>query len=454
MIKRDVSHFHLVLCFFFRHCEYDKHVHDYDTMQINYLAIDELTSFTEWIYLYLTIERVRVPKYLKGVLPAISRTGSNPGNIGHNWVNNRFIKPNPLGNIILKDSRSGMKRIFIPATIDDNPYADEDYKRDLDALPEAERRAKKYADWSAYEGLVFTEFREKPYPGEPPNALHMVEPFEIPAWWPRIVAMDWGHNAMTYIAYGAISPDSRLVQYREQAFRKTKIVDWCAEVKPYIDKENPVDIVICHSANQHRGEPHTILEQVSDALNQPIRLGERDRISGKTLLHEYLRWKPLPIGPTVERKYDHDFAEWILRNRGVKEYKSYLDSFVDREPEKNLPKFIIFNTCQLMKESILACNYEKENKDGKKKEDVAEFDGDDPYDTVRMLLHAADNFFLQSSETQEKLKKQAELLKFLQNTGDQTTFYRNARKLESEEAILPVSHYNHRKGFYGNSYRH
>ena len=45
--------------FFFGHCENEDDVHNYDSMQPNYVAFDELTSFTEWQYLYITLERCR-----------------------------------------------------------------------------------------------------------------------------------------------------------------------------------------------------------------------------------------------------------------------------------------------------------------------------------------------------------------------------------------------------------
>src|SRR5262245_7742197 len=95
--------------YFFGHCENEKDVHNYDSMQPNYAAFDELTSFTEWIYLYITIERVRVTQNLMGELPMIVRSGSNPGNIGHPFVYKRFIKPHPAGGKIIK-GRGGIKR--------------------------------------------------------------------------------------------------------------------------------------------------------------------------------------------------------------------------------------------------------------------------------------------------------------------------------------------------------
>ena len=135
--------------FFFGHCEDEEDVHNYDSMQPNYVAFDELTSFTEWQYLYITLQRVRAA--VGSGLPAIVRSASNPGNIGHNWVRARFIDPCPEGFKVVQN-KAGVKRIFIPATVKDNPYVSQQYLNQLESLPEAEKQAKLYGRWDAYEG--------------------------------------------------------------------------------------------------------------------------------------------------------------------------------------------------------------------------------------------------------------------------------------------------------------
>lgn len=428
--------------YFFGHCEHEDDVHKYDSMQINYCAFDELTSFTEWQYLYITIERVR-KSTLHGELPSIVRSGSNPGNIGHVWVRKRFIDPCKEGNKIIV-GRGGVKRIFIPATIEDNPHIDPSYKASLDALPEAERKAKKFGDWSAYEGQVFDEFRDKKIPDEPENAIHVIEPFRIPLFWPKIVAIDWGFQALTYALFGAVSPNKKLIAYQERAFKQEKIEEWGAKLRPLIDQADPADIIICHSAGQNRGEPHTILEQVETALGRSLRLSEKDRIAGKMLLHEYFRWKPIDQFYDPNLKYDDEFASWILRNKGLEYYKSYLAQFNPPEPEMNLPKFQCFN-CPILVDTIKACVYDPKNP-----EDILEFSGDDPYDTVRYLVSATDRFFSNASDAQVKLHQQQELIEHLERTHDMTSFYHRARIMESKETIVsrPISP-KRRRGFYG-----
>jgi hypothetical protein len=427
---------------FFGHCENEDDVHNYDGMEINLYTPDELTSFTEYIYTYIGFTRVRTgnPK-----LPAVIRASGMPGDIGHAFVKKRFIDPAPLGGKIIV-GRGGNKRIYIHSTYKDNINGDKNYGQSLEALPsEAERRAKKYGDWSSYEGTVFDEFREKHFPTEPDNALHVVDPFSIPKHWPRIVAIDWGFSAMCSVGWAAISPDRRLYVYRHQSFYREKIEEWTPKVKLFIDRDQPSDIVICHSANQHRGDPHSILEQVTEGLKTPVRLGERDRISGKVLIHEFLRWRQPEITvPTEVAQIDHDLAGWIYRNKGPLEYQNYLRSFQLETNNEVIPKLLFFNQpdVKMVWDALKQCVYVKAQKDGKRKEDVAEFDGDDPYDMLRMLVHSADQFFNAAGAAQEKLDSIDRVMKQYEASGDMTGFYRNMRRVESAESVQPIRRFH------------
>ena len=439
------------------HCQDEKDVHQYDSMEISLFTPDEITSLTEYIYLYIAFERNRAPK--NSGLPSITRGAGMPGGIGHTFTKKRFVDPYPAGGKIIV-GRGGNKRIYIHATLADNEdYIDPSYSQSLEGRPDAERKAKKYGDWSAYLGQVFDEFRDKQYPDEPENALHVIQPFEIPSWWPKMVIGDWGFAAMTYIGFYAISPSKRLYLYRELYWLKTKIAEWAPVVKDFCDKENPRIVKFCKSAGQERGQEHTIQQQISEALSRPIDLSTNtpgSRVAGKMQLHEYLRWKPKPVIPPSEMPvYDESYAMWIYRNKGEIDYKNYLRMFNPPESEDNIPKLQIFlcddefhenhpNCCPVMIDSIKACNYDKP-RNNKVAEDVAEFEGDDPYDDLRYAVDSADRFFDEAAEEFKKVQNQAALIARLSNTNDWTAFYRNSRKLEEESSgIKMIPRYHHR----------
>jgi hypothetical protein len=430
---------------FLGHCENEDDVHQYDTMQINLYTPDELTSITEWIYLYIAFQRVRTPV---PELPAIIRAAGMPGGIGHTWTHKRFIKPAPKGGKILV-GRGGNKRIYIHSTLEDNKHIDPNYKQSLHGITiEAERKAKLYGDWDAYQGQVFDEFRDRKFNDEPENAIHVIPAFEIPAWWPRVVVGDWGFRAMTWIGYGAISPTRRLYIYREQYWVKTKISEWAQYVKVHIDRENPRLIRFCKSAGQDRGQEHTIQQQIEEELNTSVELSNNtpgSRIAGKLLIHEYLRWKPKEINESELPAYNEEYAMWIMRNRGMIEYKTYLDSFKPKEPETNIPKLQIFkDCCPILVEAIKACSYDKP-KGNKPAEDISEFDGDDPIDALRYMVDTAENFFDDANQEFKRIQMQENLIQQLSTSNDWTAYYRNSEKLESEfeETIKPVSRYRH-----------
>lgn len=419
---------------FFGHCENEDDVHKYDSMEINLYTPDELTSFTEFIYLYIGFQRTRAP--INSGLPAIIRAGGMPGGIGHTWVRKRFIDPNPKGGTILV-GRGGNKRIYIHATHADNPYVDPAYSQSLEALPEAEKQAKKYGSWDAYLGQVFEEFRERPYPDEPANALHVIEPFEIPEWWPRIVALDWGYSAMTWVGFGAISPDKRLYIYRELHWKRTKIEEWAPLVKQFIDRENVRIIKVCKSAGQDRGQEHTIQEQIESALGRSVELTTNtsgSRVAGKMMVHEFLRWKEAPKIHEVLMPFSENQALWLLRNRGIDAYNSYLKNYEQLvEEPAAIPKLQIFNTCKELINSIKSCVYDKA-----RPEDVMEFDGDDPYDGLRYLVDAADRYFTESSSELENIRAREELAMDFAEKQDWHRLFMRARALESQNQIRPV----------------
>lgn len=434
---------------FLAHCEDESDVSKFDSMEINLYTPDELTSYTEYIYLYIGFTRVRTSD---PTLPAIIRGAAMCGGIGHTWNKNRFIEPykkeglDPYAfppKVIV--GRGGNKRIYIHSTLLDNPHVDPGYAQSLDALPEAERRAKKFGDWDAYLGQVFDEFRDKHYPDEPNNALHVIDSFDIPYWWPKIVIGDWGFAAMCWVGFAAISPSGRVYIYRELHWTKTKIAEWAPYLKEFIDREEPRIIRFCKSAGQDRGQEHTIQQQISEALGRNVELTNNSpgsRVAGKQLLHEYLRWKPKHI-PTKEKiEYNEELALRIWRTRGEKEYKDYLSLFKPAEEENNLPRLQIFSECTQLIQAIKMCSYDKP-KNNKPAEDVAEFNGDDPYDGIRYIVDAADQFFQDSSEEWKKVQKQQAIIDDLSKGGDFTAYYRNMKSVESDEMTIVASRYRH-----------
>lgn len=421
----------------FSYLDKDKDARDHDTAEYHYAAFDELTAFTEFMYRYITS---RVRSTLDGVAPIV-RSATNPGNIGHVWVRDRFVADAREGNTILYDEIAKSKRVFIPAKLTDNPYLmkkDPDYINRLRLLPVAEQKAKIEGDWWTFSGQVFDEYREAPYPDEPSNACHVVPDFEPPAWWPRIVAADWGYSAYTWVGWAAISPDSRCFVYREYCHHREDISVWGANIRraSQFELDSIVAKVLDPSAWQKRGTK-TVAEQVEEATEWRWEQADNDRIGGKLLVHEFLRWRPRPARYVPKDGYNEDTFQWVLRNRGSEAAAAYYAMFQPEPPEGNIPRLQITKSCVELRRTIPLCVYEQ--KDGFNTEDVAEWQGndehpgDDPYDGVRYLLKAVDRFCRQSSREHTKRSRLASIQQRLEETGDWNTYYRQMGKMEAEQ---------------------
>lgn len=409
----------------------------HDTAEFHYAAFDELTHFEEGEYTYIASSRVRSTDR---ELPACVRSASNPGNIGHGWVRSLFVEPDRegLGDTILFDESTKTYRAFVRARLTDNPYlmkSDPNYINRLRRLPPAEYKAKVEGDWWVFAGQVFTEWREIYLPSEPRYALHVVDAFIIPSYWPRVISIDWGgtnpdRKAQTIAGWYAISPGRRVFKYREYS-SKDKITIWASDVARLSTGEPIKRVVLDPSAWASRGERHTIQQQFVNASGFRIcEKANNDRLGGKQLLHEYLRWTPKPARYVPPEGYDEELAQRIYRIKGTRALMEYKEMFLPEKPEGNLPKLLVFRNCMETINVIPKCVYNDPSKAGKNPEDVREFDGDDAYDETRYGVNAAEDLLDSPDAELENLVAQGVIVDRLERTGDQTSYYRAMEKFE------------------------
>jgi hypothetical protein len=434
----------------FGYAEHEADVRKYDTTEYNYMAFDEVTSFTEFMYLYLSFTRVRSSDEN---LPAFVRSGTNPGNIGHNFFRTRFVDPCHSGGVVLRESRKidgimrSFNRIFIKSLATDNEVGmknDPTYVFRLNQLPEAEKAAKLYGDWYTFEGQVFEDFRDgkdyQKFSDEPDTACHVIEPFEIPAYWPRVLSIDWGYAANNVAGEYAINPypsskyPATIYKYRETVRNKTKVSVWAKELHDIYERENLsfTDFVLDPSAWGNRGDEFTLVEQISEHLGITPRKADNDRISGKILLQEMLRWRVRPT-LTSDEIYSSETAARISRTQGPKALKAYNDSFIPQEIDRFLPKFQIFKSCTETIKTIPLCVYAKDQKDGSPAEDVAEFKGDDAYDETRYGLKACQHYLDFGKQEYQKEQKIAQIEQAFEKSGDLTSYYIKMSSVQASE---------------------
>jgi predicted phage terminase large subunit-like protein len=111
----------------------------YQSAEFQFVGFDELTQFQELDYRYL-FSRLRRLK--DSPVPIRMRAASNPGNLGHEWVKERFVTNGKRD-----------RRPFIPARLRDNPYLDQEaYLRSLAELDPITRAQYLSGDWDVHQG--------------------------------------------------------------------------------------------------------------------------------------------------------------------------------------------------------------------------------------------------------------------------------------------------------------
>lgn len=188
------------LAFGYLETENDKF--QYQGAEYQYIGFDELSQFTKTQYTYL-FSRLRRLK--DSNIPVRMRSGSNPGGIGSQWVNERFIPEGftPDDAIAEKvwtksdaDEETGepITRYFVPARLDDNPYLDQaEYELSLRELDPVTRAQLRRGDWQ------ITTRGDILYMWSEPHVIITWSQFEkvfgsrhIPLHWRLGVFQDWG----------------------------------------------------------------------------------------------------------------------------------------------------------------------------------------------------------------------------------------------------------------------
>lgn len=286
----------------FGHVQHEQDKHSYQGAAYQFVGFDELTHFTESIYLYIGFSRQRRRMSLKDI-PVQTFASANPGGVGHLWVRHRFI-----------DNRNpGV--LFMPATIRDNPGLDVvDYELSLNHLPEALRQQLMDGDWGAFEGAAYSL----------DDRIHLVPLFKCPPEWERFEFMDHGTRNPSAWYLCASDYDGNLLVLDEYYQGNALISDHCREIlarrgqwyPEWMDPDgrlmrahprtiaDPSVTTSLGMLSSKQGIPATIATEYQDQSDERIVLipGNNDRAAGKARVQELLRcdsqrlfpeWHPL-----------------------------------------------------------------------------------------------------------------------------------------------------------------
>lgn len=133
--------------------------------------VEELTRNNEQTFMDLR-NRLRYP----GVDEVKFMGATNPGGIGHGWVKKLFITRNT-------QDREQNRFFYVHANAYDNKFISPEYIKQLESLPEQQRKAYLEGSWDVFAGQYFDMWM--------PN-LHVIRPF-VPSSNELVVGgMDWG----------------------------------------------------------------------------------------------------------------------------------------------------------------------------------------------------------------------------------------------------------------------
>ena len=259
--------------------ERDADVYRYQGQAYSWIGFDEITHLpTEFGWNYLA-SRLRTTN------PAIKtylRCTANPGGVGAQWVKKRYVEPS--GSNTSFEGKDGLTRKFIPALLQDNPHLAEDgeYERMLKSLPAIQRKQLLEGNWDISEGAAFAEF-------EP--AVHVIPPFELPSWWERIKAVDYGYAAESCCLWAAIDPEDKTIIIYRELYKKgltgEALGDTITEMEENEIKSIPG--ILDTAAWSRTGYTGPTIGEILVNKGHKLRRADKNRIAGKAQIHEHLR---------------------------------------------------------------------------------------------------------------------------------------------------------------------
>ena len=202
--------------FHMAYLESDADAMNYQGWSLTRVYVEELTQYASSTGIFRLFATLRTTSGARCQF----RATCNPGGPGHHWVKAWIIDNGAYRPI--KDDKTGLIRIFIPARIVDNPALlnnDPNYINRLKASGSAALvKAWLDGDWSIIEGAFFPEFSPD---------RHVIPPLPtMPLHWTRFRSMDWGSASPFSVGWWIVMqddvihakrriPKNAIVRYRE-----------------------------------------------------------------------------------------------------------------------------------------------------------------------------------------------------------------------------------------------
>jgi hypothetical protein len=261
----------------------------YSSVEFAAILVEELTKNPRDTFDDLRF-RLRYP----GIEDVKFAAATNPGSVGHGFVKRLWVKPDPNELDVEQD-----RFYFTQALYSDNKFTTEGYVKQLDALPDAKRRAYKEGDWDVFAGQYFQEWRDK---------IHACNPF-IPSKNNVIIGgMDWGRTAPFSFHLAEVSK----VIYNDKPFYRVRVFlevygtektpgEWWEVIEPKLKLYGltPNDIAWIQGDGRMwvKGDDGSIairdqFIQANSDFGHKLKEASKDRIGGWDNYHKWLKIAP------------------------------------------------------------------------------------------------------------------------------------------------------------------
>ena len=250
---------------------------------------------------------------------------TTPYNLG--WLKTEFYDRWKAGD-------SNYDVIQFPS-IENPAYPREEFERARRDLPDWMFRMFYMGEFAKPEGLVYQDFNP---------SVHVVEPFDIPKNWTRIVGVDFGYNNPFAVLWLAIDGDNNIYVYREY-YEREKLPKEAGEDIVRLSKGEMIDAVICDPS---RPEGMEDLRR----LGLPVQAADNSVLTGIQRVTEKLKARQLFVFRGLQNTLNEFEAySWKVINgaqseQPVKEFDHSMDAlryaimYITEYIEKRNPKGI------------------------------------------------------------------------------------------------------------------
>ena len=255
----------------FGYCAAEADVLQYQGQEYDIMFLDEATQFTEYMYNCLVASNRGANEF-----PHRMYLTCNPGGVGHAWVKRLFIDKD------YTEAENPDDYEFIPAKVYDNKVLvdkDPEYVRMLETLPEDMRRAWLDGDWNVFAGQYFREWRDD---------IHIIDPIEIPGWWRRYFAMDYGLDMLAGY-WIAIDGEGNGYVYREIYESGLIASDAAMRIKEANGDDKIEQWLAPPDLWNRRNDTGRSVADIFMEQDIPLTKVDNDRINGWQDVHEWLK---------------------------------------------------------------------------------------------------------------------------------------------------------------------